>query len=116
MIKKFKKKKSLKKKMDLKKLKNALKNADKITEGFINTIFKKEEIEAIAKARFKICENCEMFDLKGDKCFAPGTQPCCGNCGCSLNFKTRSLSSNCPLEKWDAWLTDEQEEQLNLKL
>jgi hypothetical protein len=100
--------------MNLKQLKEAFKNADKITAGVINTIFKRKEVEAIAEARFKICQECHMLDNQGDKCFAPGTQPCCGDCGCSLSFKTRSLSSACPLGKWEAWLTDEQEEQLKL--
>ena len=32
----------------------------------------------------------------------PGTQPCCGECGCSLDFKTRALSTECPLGEWKA--------------
>jgi hypothetical protein len=33
-----------------------------------------------------------------------------------LAFKTRSLSSECPLGKWDAIATEDEEEQLeNLK-
>lgn len=100
--------------MNLKQLADALRNADKITAGILNSMFKKKEIEIIAEARFKVCQECEMLDNQGDKCFAPGTQPCCGECGCSLGFKTRSLSSECPLGKWNAWLTEEQEEQLKL--
>jgi hypothetical protein len=50
----------------------------------------------------------------------PGTHPCCnqelGGCGCSLEFKTRSLSSECPLGKWKAELTEEEENQLKQKL
>lgn len=100
--------------MNLKQLADALRNADKITAGILNSMFKKKEIEVIAETRFKVCQECEMLDNQGDKCFAPGTQPCCGECGCSLGFKTRSLSSECPLGKWNAWLTEEQEEQLKL--
>lgn len=100
--------------MNLKKLLNAFKNFDQIKEGVLNTIFTKKEVEIIAEERFKICLNCKHLDNQGDKCFAPGTQPCCSECGCSLQFKTRSLSSNCPKEKWGAWLTEEQEEKLNL--
>ena len=37
--------------MNLKQLKEAFKNADKITAGVINTIFKRKEVEAIAEAR-----------------------------------------------------------------
>jgi hypothetical protein len=42
-----------------------------------------------------------------------GTQPCCGDCGCSLTFKTRSLSSDCPQGKWDALITEEEEDKLD---
>ena len=99
--------------MDIKKLKNVFKNADKIAEGVMNRVFKKEHIEVMAEARMEICNECELLDTKGDACFAPGTQPCCSDCGCSLSFKTRSPSSACPKEKWRAVLTEEQEEKLN---
>ena len=32
---------------------------------------------------------------------------CCSICGCSLKFKTRSLESSCPIDKWPA-LNDKQ--------
>lgn len=49
----------------------------------------------------------------------PGTEPCCGACGCSLSFKTRSLASECahpdgPL--WEAILTQEEEDIIYKKL
>ena len=75
---------------------DVFKNADKIAEGIKNNIFKKEHVEAIAQERFKICIACSLFDARGDNCMAPGTQPCCSDCGCSLAFKVRSLSSDCP--------------------
>ena len=43
-------------------------------------------------------------------CLAPGTQPCCSDCGCSLTFKVRSLSSECPKGYWDALVTEDQED------
>lgn len=100
--------------MDIKKLMEAFKNIDKIGEGIYRTIFTKKEVEIVAEERMKICNNCQLLDTQGDKCFASGTQPCCGDCGCSLKFKTRSLSSSCPQGKWSALMTEEQEEQLNL--
>ena len=75
---------------------DAFKNADKIAEGIKNNIFKKEH--------------------KGDDCLAPGTQPCCGDCGCSLAFKVRSLSSDCPKGFWDALTTEEQEGKINQQI
>ena len=46
----------------------------------------------------------------------PGTQPCCSLCGCSLSFKVRALSSDCPAHKWKAVITEKDEDKLdNLK-
>ena len=42
-----------------------------------------------------------------------GTGHCCNECGCSLAFKTRSLSSDCPLDKWKAFMTEEEEDKLD---
>ncbi len=93
-----------------KKYVDAFKNINKIAEGIKNNIFKKEHIEAVATDRFQICVRCSLFDAKGDDCVAPGSQPCCSDCGCSLAFKVRSLSSECPKGYWDALVTEEQED------
>ena len=81
-----------------------------------NNVFKKEHVEAIATERFQICIKCSLFDAKGDSCLAPGTQPCCSDCGCSLGFKVRSLSSECPKSFWDSVTTEEEEEQIFEKI
>lgn len=86
-----------------------------ILEGVKNSLFTKEHIEKIALERTKICLACPLIDLAGSKCFAPGTQPCCGECGCSLKFKLRVLSEECPHPdgpKWEAILTPEEEAKL----
>lgn len=88
------------------------KNKDKIAEGIANRIFKKEHVEEIAAARAAICEKCEHLDRAGKSCAIPGTQPCCGLCGCSRALKTRSLSSFCDDGRWDAVMTAAQEDQL----
>ncbi|NQY43344.1 MAG: hypothetical protein HRT87_08380 [Legionellales bacterium] len=95
-----------------KQFKKALKDKAKIIEGIKNTVFKKEHIEIEANSRYSICLACPSLDVKGSKCLAPGTQPCCGECGCSLKFKTRSLSSDCPLGKWKAVMSEEDEMKL----
>jgi hypothetical protein len=95
---------------------DAFKNADKIAEGIANNIFKKEHVEAVATDRFQTCVKCSLFDAGGDKCVAPGTQPCCGDCGCSLAFKLRSLSSECPKGYWDAYTSEEQEELITKQI
>ena len=75
-----------------------------------NNIFKKQHIEAVATDRFQVCISCGLFDSKGTDCLAPGTQPCCSDCGCSLAFKVRSLSSECPKGYWDAYTSEKEEE------
>lgn len=91
--------------MNVKKIWGARKE---ILEGIKNNVFKSEAIEIIAEERNVRCKGCELYDEKGDTCVVPGTGPCCGNCGCSLKLKQRSLSSACPEGYWDPVLTDEE--------
>ncbi len=91
---------------------NAFKNRKQILEGIKNRVFKKEHVEAEAAKRWDTCKECPSLDTKGSKCMAPGTQPCCSECGCSLALKTRALSSDCPLGKWKALMDEETEEKL----
>lgn len=97
-------------------LKEIWKNRKQIIEGITNSIIRDQVVEDISKLRLDICNNC---DLKGDNCAVPGTAPCCNECGCSLAFKTRSLSSECPHPdgaKWKAIVSEEEEDKLdNLK-
>jgi hypothetical protein len=100
-------------------IKKIWRNKALILEGIQNNLFKKEYVEVIAAERQSICDNCELLDLKGDACLVPGSKPCCGECGCSLDFKTRSLASECPHPKgpkWSAYLTEEEEDTLNTEL
>lgn len=99
------------------------KSKNQIIEGVTNSIFKKEDVEEIAMHRMDICYFCNLYTEDDKGCMVPGTGPCCnqekGGCGCSLGFKTRSLSSECPHPdgaKWKAELTQEEEDKLNEKL
>jgi hypothetical protein len=98
------------------------KNKGQILEGITNSIFKKEDVEAVAEYRMFICKNCpsKCYDEIGEGCAMPGTAPCCneklGGCGCSLSLKTRALSSDCPFGHWKAELSEDEEDQLNQKL
>lgn len=92
------------------------KESGKILEGITNNIFKTEHVEQIAAIRSDICNFCEFKDTDGKTCMVPGTQPCCTQCGCSLKFKTRSLSSSCPAGFWDAEMTQSEENLLNQSL
>lgn len=97
-------------------LKAIWENRKGILEGVKNSIIRDELVEDIARMRYDICDECEQIDNKGKECAVKGTQPCCAECGCSLQFKTRSLSSECPLGKWQAIATEEEEDELdNLK-
>lgn len=94
-------------------------NRKQILEGIKNSVFKQDDIEQIAAERMSICQECPDFDTKGDNCLVPGTQPCCSQCGCALEFKLRSLSSGCGNEeepRWHALLSQEEEDALNEQL
>lgn len=96
------------------------KNKGQILEGLTNSIFKKEDVEEIALHRLAICHLCDLYTESDKGCMVMGTAPCCneklGGCGCSLNLKTRSLSSECPKGHWKAELSEEEDDQLSKKL
>lgn len=91
-----------------------------ILEGITNSIFRKEDIEEIADKRMAKCIRCNLYTEDEAGCMVVKTGPCCnqllGGCGCSLKFKTRSLSSECPMGKWKAELSQAEEDLLNEKL
>jgi hypothetical protein len=94
-------------------LKTIWKERHKIVEGIKNSIIRDQFVEEVAAMRYAICDECPS---KGKKCAVKGTAPCCNECGCSLGFKTRSLASDCPLGKWEALISEEEEDALdNLK-
>ena len=100
----------------LQKIKRIWKSKWLILEGMFNYYFTRKKIEKIASYRNDICSTCPLIDLKGDSCEVPGTQPCCSDCGCSLKYKTYSMSSECPQGNWFAVMTEEEEDDLNAKL
>lgn len=91
-------------------LKEIWKDRKKIIEGITNSIVRDDFVEHVASLRNDICAECPS---KGKKCAVKGTGPCCNECGCSLAFKTRSLSSSCPLNKWTKVITEKQEDKLD---
>lgn len=95
------------------KIKQIWKNRKEIFEGITNAVLRDEYVEIVSKVRMEICNACPS---KGNECVVIGTGPCCNECGCSLTFKTRALSTECPLGKWNALITEEEEDNLdNLK-
>jgi hypothetical protein len=94
----------------------AWRNRYAIADGIKNNLFKKEHVEEVYNHRLGICSKCPSIDTDGEKCAIPGTAPCCGECGCSLGIKLRSLSAECDLKKWEAETTEEEEDAINAKL
>jgi hypothetical protein len=62
-----------------------------------------------------ICKDCPFNStnakLKGYKTIRKDEH--CTECGCTLAPKTKCLSCSCPLSKWEAEITDEQEKTIN---
>lgn len=90
------------------------KNRELILQGIKYSFIKSEHVEQLAAERKAICDTCPLIDLEGSKCFMPGTSPCCGECGCSLKFKTRSMASECPHPdgpKWKAIISQDEEDK-----
>lgn len=74
------------------------KNKRAILEGVANSIIKTQAVEDVAKLRLSICSECPH---KSTNCAALITT-CCSLCGCSLEYKSRSMKSACPDNKWPA--------------
>ena len=91
-------------------LKTIWKNKKLILEGLRYKLFKTKLTERVYAQRHAICATCPNRTMESHKCLAPGTQPCCSLCGCSLSLKLRSLSSECPADKWKAHFTEQQED------
>lgn len=95
------------------------KNKWMIFEGFKNTVSKKDDIEAVAAGRLIICSDCPLFDMIGDSCVVPGTQPCCKACGCCMKVKSRAMSAECAHPdgpKWKAEMSVDEQDKLYEKL
>tara|TARA_R100000231_G_C5313705_1_gene161238 strand:- start:270 stop:662 length:393 start_codon:yes stop_codon:yes gene_type:complete len=102
--------------MRISKLIGALGNLKQISEGVRNKIFKKEDVEAVAKLRWQECKICPLLDKVGKTCAVNGTQPCCSDCGCSLSLKLRALSSSCPKGRWSAVMPSNIENMLKQQI
>lgn len=88
-----------------------------IYEGWKNHLLPsgdlKEKILETSIERLAICRKCEWNSKVAGK---HGPERCL-DCGCPLQAKTKCLSCYCelPNAKWDAVLTEEQEEEIMLK-
>ena len=89
-------------------------NFKQIYEGWRNKLFPPEElkeiIETVANYRLAICEECGEHS-KFHKSIRLDAH--CTICECTLSAKTRCLSCECPLNKWDAVMTEQQEDEIS---
>jgi hypothetical protein len=79
----------------------------------------KNMIELTSKSRTDVCLGCEHHSEnakrnKGYKSVRPDHH--CVECGCTLAAKTRCLSCECPLMKWEAIMSDIEEEQIKKQI
>lgn len=66
-------------------------------------------IKRVSEERLAVCDGCEHHS-KNKKTLRPDDH--CTLCGCMLKAKTKCLSCSCPLEKWKAMVSAEEEEQM----
>jgi len=90
-----------------------------IFEGVWNSVFVKEQVEKVAVERTLICRGCSMNSehqkkYNKYKTFRPDFH--CTVCGCDLHLKTRALSQECPLGKWKAEMSQEEEFNITKRL
>lgn len=87
-------------------------NFSQIYEGWKNNLFPNKEmrsyIEEVSKERMTICEGCDLISTKHTS-VRPDVH--CTNCGCTLAAKTKCLSCECPLKKWTAVISSQEEEE-----
>lgn len=84
-----------------------------IMEGWRNNLIPpaklKQLIKETSRERMAICEQCPHHS-KHHKSIRPDEH--CTYCGCTLKAKTKCLSCKCPINKWVALLSEEDEEQM----
>lgn len=78
-----------------------------IIEGWGNLMFSSPSVEKLALKRAKICADCPSAQFSGAYYItAPDNKTKqvrglkCGECGCALSAKVRSVEDSCPLGKW----------------
>lgn len=89
-----------------------------ILEGAWNSIFIKDSIEKVHKERLEICNTCEYnseaMKAKGFKTIRIDYH--CTLCGCNLDMKTRCMSCECPVKKWEALMSEVEDTTMMDKL
>lgn len=91
-------------------------NFREVYEGWRNHLLPpkhlKKAIESVSRRRRYICDRCE-HNSKFHSTIRPDIH--CMECLCTLSAKTKCLSCECPLSppKWEAVISEEQEDEIN---
>ncbi len=84
-----------------------------IYEGWRNKLLPPKELKALiektSQERLEMCAKCPHHSSL-HKTIRPDEH--CTYCGCTLSAKTRCLSCKCPIDKWEALVTPEQEDEM----
>lgn len=89
-----------------------------IYEGWRNKLVPpahlKKVIEETTKERMNICMGCPHYseNAKKNGYKTIRTDVHCSDCGCTLSAKTACLSCECPMNKWKAVLSHEQQQEI----
>lgn len=90
-----------------------MKLLSQIYEGWRNNLLPpselKELIVSTSESRLDVCGKCPHHS-KNHKTIRPDEH--CTYCGCTLAAKTKCLSCRCPIGKWEALVTEEQEDEM----
>lgn len=91
-------------------------NPKEIIEGWKNHLFPKESlkelISTVSEERLAICKSCEFNSTPENISSFSG----CKSCGCPLIPKSKCLSCHCPINKWEAVATDEEDTKIHESL
>ena len=86
-----------------------------IVEGWRNHLIPparlKEQIQRVHDQRLIICRGCELHSSRHYTPLRPDEH--CTECGCPIHAKLKCLSCGCGIHKWEAIITEEEEETLN---
>lgn len=113
--------------MTIKDLQEAWKNRGQIATGIWNRYLNKEATEQMYQERLAICTGkatgipCENYTENSDGCWDKMlTPPCCNKnvsgCGCKLEYSLRVHSKPCPIGKFPAVLSEEDQKLLDDQL
>lgn len=87
-----------------------------IYEGWRNNLLPPKELKKLIKEtssqRLEICQGCEHHSDNKRNYKTIRLDKHCTYCGCTLAAKTKCLSCACPIKKWEALVTADQEEQM----